>query len=150
MDVAAIVMGKPIFGIDTTLPGMLYAVYQKCPVFGGKVVSANLDDIKKEFGVRHAFVIEAGPGTPLDGLLGGVAIVADSWWYAQNARKKLKVTWDEGPTASQSSVGFATRAAELSKQAPTRTLRTDGDADGALKGAANGISLAAELEGFFS
>lgn len=139
VDVHAIVTGKPIFGMDVTLPGMLYAVYEKCPVFAGRVVSANLDDIKKEFGVRHAFVIEPGPNTPLDGLLGGVAIVADSWWYAQNARKKLKVVWDEGPTASQSSAGFAAKAAELSKQAPTRVLRTDGDPDGALKGAAKTV-----------
>jgi isoquinoline 1-oxidoreductase beta subunit len=133
VDNAAIVTGKPIFGIDVTLPGMLYAIYHKCPVFGGKVVSANLDVIKAEKGIRHAFVIEPGPNTPLDGLLGGVAIVADSWWYAQNARKKLQVTWDEGATASQSSAGFAARAAELIKQAPTRSLRNDGDADAALK-----------------
>ena len=38
----------PLFGIDTVVPGMLYAVFQKCPVFGGKVVSANLDDIKSD------------------------------------------------------------------------------------------------------
>ena len=136
VDNAAIVTGKPIFGIDVTLPGMLYAIYQKCPVFGGKVVSANLDVIKAEKGIRHAFVIEPGPNTQLDGLLGGVAIVADSWWYAQNARKKLQVTWDEGATASQGSAGFAARAAELIKQAPTRSMRADGDADAALKSAA--------------
>jgi isoquinoline 1-oxidoreductase beta subunit len=136
VDLPAIVTGKPIFGIDVTRPGMLYAVYVKCPVFAGKAVSANLDEIKREHGIKHAFIIEPGPNTPLDGLLGGVAIVADSWWYAQNARKKLKVTWDEGPTASQSSVAFAARAAELSKQPPTRMLRADGDANAALSSAA--------------
>jgi isoquinoline 1-oxidoreductase beta subunit len=139
VDVPAIVTGKPIFGIDVTQPGMLYAIYQKSPVFGGKVVSANLDEIKKEFGIKHAFVIEPGPNTPLDGLLGGVAIVADSWWYAQNARKKLKVKWDEGATVSQSSAGFTARAAEISKQAPAKTLRTDGDADAAITGSAKKV-----------
>ena len=70
-------IGKPIFSIDFTLPGMLYAVYQKAPVFGAKVATANLDDIKKLPGVRHAFVLEGG--TDLQQLLPGVAIVADSW-----------------------------------------------------------------------
>jgi len=139
VDIGAIVTGKPLFGIDKTLPGMMYAVYHKCPVFAGKVASANLDVIKKEPGVKHAFVIEPGPDTPLDGLLGGVAIVGDSWWLVNQARKKLDVTWDEGPTATQSSAGFAARAAELSKQAPARSIRTDGDADAALKTAAKTV-----------
>ncbi len=136
VDIPAIVTGKPIFGIDVTRPGMLYAVYVKCPVFAGKAVSANLDAIKREPGIKHAFIIEPAPNTPLDGLLGGVAIVADSWWYAQNARKKLQVTWDEGATASQSSAGFAARAAELAKQAPSRALRSDGNVDTALQNSA--------------
>ncbi len=136
VDIPAIVTGKPIFGIDVTRPGMLYAVYVKCPVFAGKAVSANLDAIKREPGIKHAFIIEPAPNTPLDGLLGGVAIVADSWWNAQNARKKLQVTWDEGATASQSSAGFAARAAELAKQAPSRALRSDGNVDTALQNSA--------------
>jgi len=133
VDNHAIVTGKPMFGIDVVVPGMQYAVFEKCPVFGGKAVSANLDEIKKEHGVRQAFLVEGG--TQLAGLLSGVAIIADSWWYAKNARQKLKVTWNEGATAEQSSVGFASRAAELSKQPPHRTLRKDGDVDAALVGA---------------
>jgi len=138
----AIVTGQPIFAIDVKVPGMLYAVFQKCGVFGGKVESANLDEIKKMPGVRHAFVVERPeitdavlPGDP--GLENGIAIVADNWWLAQSARKKLQVKWNEGPRASQSSVAFAQKAEEMIKQPPQRTIRADGDAEGALKSAAH-------------
>jgi isoquinoline 1-oxidoreductase subunit beta len=135
VDVPEIVTGKPIFGIDFTLPGMLHAVYEKCPVFGGKVVSANLDEIKGMPGVRHAFVVDAnvdlGPVMKSDpGLEPGIAIVADTWWQAQTARKKLQVKWDEGPGADQNSAAFETKTKELCAAKPQRTLKQDGDVDG--------------------
>ena len=115
VDTPAVVTGKPIFSIDFTLPGMLHAVYQKAPVFGAKVASANLDEIKKMSGVKDAFVLEGG--TDLTALLPGVAIVADSWYQANQARKALKVTWADHPTKAQSSVGFQTKADEMGKAA---------------------------------
>ena len=134
VDVKAIATGAPIFSIDFTVPGMLHAVFEKCPVFGGKVASANLDAIKALPGVRHAFVVDGG--SDLTSLLGGVAIVADTWWQAESARRKLEVTWNEGPAASQSSVGFATRAEQLSKEQPQFTVGRDGDPETALASAA--------------
>ncbi len=149
VDIPDIVAGKPIFGIDFTTPGMLYAVYHKCPVFGGKVASANIDEIKALPGVKHAFVVDAnvktGPiveGDP--GLEPGIAIVADTWWAANSARKKLNVKWDEGPAANQSSVEFAQRAKQLSTQPPQRTLKNDGNVEDAFKGA--GKVLEADYE----
>src|SRR5262245_47897188 len=116
VDNAAIVTGKPSFSIDLEPQGTLFAVFEKCPVFGGKVMSANLDDVKKLPGIKHAFVVDpAGQGN--NALASGVAIVGDSWWMANNARRTLKVVWDEGPVATQSSVGYAAQAKQLSSKA---------------------------------
>ena len=136
-----IVTGKPIYGIDVKVPGMLYATFQKCPVFGGKAVSANLDAIKAMKGVKHAFIVEGQPitgnfMTADPGLEPGVAIVADSWWAAKAAREKLEVKWDEGKWATADSAAMAKQAEALSKQAAARTLRKDGDVEAAYKGAA--------------
>jgi len=140
VDNAAIVTGEPLFGSDVQLPGMLYAVYDKCPVFGGKVLSANLDAVKALPGVRDAFVIDGTSN--LNGLMPGVAIVAESTWAAFSARKQLRVTWDEGKAAGQSWTGFVAKANELSKKPGAKVLRKDGDAAAALAKAAKTVEAA--------
>ena len=148
VDNMAIVTGKPAFSIDVDPdPSMLCAVYQKCPTFGGKVMSANVDEVKKAPGVKHVFVIDppappaagqrgGGPGGNVT-WAGGVAIVAENWWQAHNARNKvLKVTWDYGATRSQSSAGYmnqikalATKAAQ--EPAGGNASAKEGDAEAA-------------------
>jgi isoquinoline 1-oxidoreductase subunit beta len=134
VDNPRIVTGQPLFSIDFTVPGMLWATYEKCPVYAGRVRSANLDEIRKLPGVRRVFTVE-GTREPL-GLHGGVAIVADHWWAAQSARGKLKVEWDEGPTGAESTEGIARKAQELWAAQPGFTVRAEGDVEGALAGAA--------------
>ncbi len=144
VDNHALVTGKPLFGIDVSLPGLLHAVYQKCPVLAGKVKSANIDHIRKMPGVLHAFAVEgkiqgaAVPGSD-PGLEPGVAIVADTWWQAQTARRALKVEWDTGAgspdAAKQTSEGLDKQAAELLKQHPPYNVRSYGDTDTALESA---------------
>jgi isoquinoline 1-oxidoreductase beta subunit len=151
-DSPRIVRGQPIFGIDVEVPGMKYAAFEKCAVYAGKVVSANLDEIKALPGVTDAFIVK-GQTADLMGLMDGVAILADDWWTAKEARKKLKVVWDEGATAQQNSAGFEAKAQELSKMKPQTYLAARGAAadagdkaaaatEAALKGAAKTIEAA--------
>lgn len=109
VDNEALVRGEPLFGIDQSLPGLLHAVYQKCPAIGGTVKSANLNDIKKMPGVRQAFVLE-GNGNAAE-LLGGVCILADTTWQAFRAKRALQVEWDES-NASKDSWSKATQEAQ--------------------------------------
>jgi isoquinoline 1-oxidoreductase beta subunit len=140
VDNEKIVTGQKLFAIDFTAPGMLHAVFVKCPVFGGTVASANLDAIRAMPGVKHAFVVTGG--TDLTTLAPGVAIVADTYWQARTAREALQVTWNEGSTAAQSSTGWAQRAAELAPQVPAQWLRNDGDVDAALATASKTVEAA--------
>ena len=136
-----IVTGKPIYSIDLEPEGMLYAAFEKCPVFGGTVVSANLDEIRALPGIQHAFIVDAA-GEGRNARASGVAIVADSWWVANSARRQLQVRWDEGPVATQSSAGYAAQAQDLSagaSQPPTgegRGIAKIGDVEAAFANAA--------------
>jgi len=131
VDNPLILSGKPLFGCDTRLDGMLYAVFQKCPSFGGKVRSANVDEIRALPGVTHAFIVEGKDA--LEGLLPGVAIVATSWWAAQSARQALRVDWVTHH--ADSSAEYERQAAGLKGEAG-ETLRADGNVEKALDSAA--------------
>jgi isoquinoline 1-oxidoreductase beta subunit len=130
VDNPKILTGQSLFGCDVRLEGMLYAVYEKCPTFGGNVRNANIDQVRKLPGVTHAFVVEGGDD--LTGLLPGVAIVAKTWWQAQSARKQLRVDWDTGH--SDSTADFDRQADTLREKAG-EVLREDGEVERTLDSA---------------
>lgn len=139
VDSPKVVTGQPLFGIDTVVPGMLHAVFVKCPVFAGKVASANVDAVKVLPGIKHCFVVEGG--SDLSGLLGGVAIVGDNWWRVSQAREKLEVTWTEGPAAAYSTASFDD-AAKRSLKAAAKSIAAEGDAAANLASAAQRVEAA--------
>lgn len=140
VDIPSMITGKPLFGIDVQLPGMLHAVYVKSPAFGAKLASANLEAIKVLPGVRDVFAI-AGTAD-LKGLMPGIAIVADSTWAAISARKQLRTTWEESPVEGDSRAGFGARARELAGKPGAQTLRSDGDVGRALAEATKTVESA--------
>ncbi len=119
--------GQPLFGCDVRLDGMLYAVFEKCPTFKGKVGEANVEEIRNLPGVTHAFVVD-GTGDP-EGLQSGVAIVATTWWAANSARRRLRVSWVTDH--SDSTLDYDRQAKVLLEQTG-EVLRSDGDVDAAL------------------
>jgi len=133
VDNEAIVTGKPLFGIDTVVPGMLYATYTKCPAVGGSVKSANLAEIKKMPGVVNAFVLK-GTGKPAE-VMPGVAIVAKTTWQAFAAKKALKIVWDESSASEDSWTAAQAKAKDIAKQPGETVLENSGNVDGALSGA---------------
>ena len=124
-DVPAKVDGRARYGVDTRVPGMVYAAVKASPVFGGKVASFDPAAVANRRGVLKVVEIP-----------GGVALVADNTWRAQQALDALPVKWDEGAGAAHSSDSiFAGMEAALKKG----ELKKDwavGDADAALRGAA--------------
>ncbi|HEY6815271.1 MAG TPA: molybdopterin cofactor-binding domain-containing protein [Croceibacterium sp.] len=135
IDSPRIVRGEPIFGVDTQLPGMVYAAYERSPVFGAKLRSANLDAVKAQPGVLDAFVIE-GNGNA-EQLVDGVAIIAKNWWIANQARKHLQIEWDNGEWASHSSKGYdAAARAAMAGGKPQDQIVASGDVDAAFASAA--------------
>ncbi|MDH4124351.1 MAG: molybdopterin-dependent oxidoreductase [Gammaproteobacteria bacterium] len=137
VDNEQIVTGQPLFGIDTQLPGMLYACYIKCPATGGRVRAANLDEIRALPGVLDAFVIEGND--VMTELMPGLAIVGESTWATQKARASLRVDWDESTASKDSWTDLVRQATALADQPGSATLRDDGDVTRAFEAAAQTV-----------
>lgn len=95
-----IATGKPIFGIDAKVDGMVYASFVKCPSIGGVAKSANLEAVRALPGVIDAVILDGTPG-PYNfdiresyAIQSGIAIVGKDTWSTFKAREALKVDWD--------------------------------------------------------
>ncbi len=137
VDNEALMRGEPLFGIDQNVPGMKYAVYQKCDSIGGSVISANLDEIKAMNGVLDAFVLE-GNGNAGE-LLPGVAIVADNTWSAIQAKRALKIEWDESEASTDSWSNAMQEAERLRHESGPRVVDS-GDVDKAFDDSTKQVS----------
>lgn len=83
--------GSAIFGIDVQVPDMVYATVERCPVIGGTLKSFDASEALKMSGVIKVDKVERIVG--IYSFI-GVAVIANSYWTAMQARKKLKIEWD--------------------------------------------------------
>ena len=138
VDAPAMVTGKAQYGIDTRLPGMLYAVVARPPVYGGKVVSVDAAESLKVPGVLKVVEIEQSAAPAQFNPVGGVAVVATNTWAAIQGRRALKVVWNDGPNGSYDSVAFKA-AMEESARKPGKVVRDNGNLDAGMASAAKKI-----------
>jgi len=117
------VSGAAVFGLDVRVPGMVYAVVARCPVFGGHVRTFDPTPALAVPGVQRVVQISSG-----------VAVVAERTWAAFQGKKALKIEWDEGATARWSSDGIWSAFAAAATR-PGEVVRAVGDVDANLKAA---------------
>src|SRR6202012_2275312 len=120
--------GEAKFGIDARQQGQLYAAIMSCPVFGGKLVSVGESPIKGAAGAKQVVKLDDA-----------VAVVADNYWRANEALKKLKPVWDGGAAAHTNSAQFAQEYRDA-LDGPLTTARNDGNAKSAIAKAAHVIT----------
>ena len=118
LDTPAKTNGTAVFGIDVNMPGMAYAALEQCPVIGGKVVSFDAAKAKSMPGVIDVVQIPDG-----------VAVVANSWWRANMARKALTIVWDEGAGAALDEKSMLAGIRAASKTGKPIPIKAVGDAD---------------------
>ena len=130
VDSLELVTGTGDFGIDTRVPDMLYGAYATSPAVHGKVVSANLDEIRQQPGIVGAWIVK-GDGNVRE-LIDGVGIVGENTWVVEQARKKLKVEWDESEASKDSWAAFKAYAESVDAKVGPGEVAKRGDVEAAL------------------
>ena len=133
LDTPLKINGSAKFGIDTRLPGMLYAAVAACPVFGGKLKSYDAAAIKSRRGIHSVVPLE-----------GAVAVVADRFWRAKEALLAMPIEWDAGAAGGTDSAQFR-KVYREALDGPAQTARSDGDAAKAIASAAKQVEALYEV-----
>jgi isoquinoline 1-oxidoreductase subunit beta len=113
-------MGRAVFTQDVTLPAMLTAVVAHPPRFGGTVKSFDASEAKKIKGVREVVQVSSG-----------VAVLADSFWPAKQARDLLQIEWDDSKAYRGSTPEIFAEYRRL-VETPGAIARKDGNGAAAL------------------
>jgi isoquinoline 1-oxidoreductase beta subunit len=133
VDVPLKINGTAQYGIDTRVPGMVYAAILACPVPTGKLASVDEGPVQ---GMRGVIKVVKLPEA--------VAVVADSYWRAKQALARLQPEWNTGALAQTDSIQFS-RDYRAAIEKPGAVARNNGDADNAIAGAATKLEATYEV-----
>ncbi|WDE06162.1 xanthine dehydrogenase family protein molybdopterin-binding subunit [Thalassomonas viridans] len=138
VDIDEIVTGSPLFGLDMEMPGMVYAVIERCPYFHGGIKSFNdnktlavpgviktvkIDKVIRENGIKE--------------IAAGIGVIATSYWAAVQGRKALEIQWQQGPWSGESSESLMADFKRFCQgEESGKTLLSTGDLDQAFKDSA--------------
>ena len=131
-DLPEIVTGKAVFGMDATMPGMVYASVEHPPVLGQKIKSYDDKATLRVPGVQKTLTIETFKPPHQFQPLGGVVVIADNTWAAFKGRAGLKIEWDinSSPHSVYNSAPFR-KTLEATSRQPGKVVRNVGDVDAA-------------------
>ncbi|HEA23231.1 hypothetical protein LCGC14_0753890 [marine sediment metagenome] len=138
VDIDKIITGKPLFGLDYKVDGMVYAAVLRPPAFGQELESYDASEAKALPGVIDVITI----GKKMNALLGGeetnwtvqmnatekVVVIAKTTWDAFKGKKAIKAQWKE--TSALESTEFQDKKLNaLLDGTEFTTLREDGDVE---------------------
>ncbi|MGK9051581.1 molybdopterin cofactor-binding domain-containing protein [Neorhizobium petrolearium] len=125
VDLLAKVRGEPVFGMDVVLPDMLHASIRHAPVFGARISRiANEAEVRAQPGVKDVAVIDGRQ----------VAVVADSWWQAEQAASLLDIAWTQTEAADVTSAEMSARLKTALRSAEPYENINEGDVGAAIAG----------------
>ncbi len=133
-----IMTGAAQYGIDARAEGMLFAVIARSPVLGGRIATIDSAEAERIPGVIKVVKLQGTVPSATFHPLEGVAVISTDTWIAMQARRALKIQWDDGSNGGYESSAYRVQL-EQAARAPGPVLRTTGDVDGALAGAAHKI-----------
>ncbi|MDH3977846.1 MAG: molybdopterin-dependent oxidoreductase, partial [Gammaproteobacteria bacterium] len=123
-DVPAKVTGTALFGIDIVLPGMLIAAVLRPPQIGSQLLGFDVSAAERSEGVYRVFPIHSG-----------IAVVAQSWWHANQALQKIEAEWSETSLVATDVSDIHRLQAEQLDAGELIEARDDGDVEAAFNAA---------------
>lgn len=143
VDSAAIVSGRPLYGLDVRVPGMLFACIARPPRFGARLLRFDDTQARAVPGVRQVIVLETTGNDYLQ--RGGVAVLAGNTWAAIKGRNALDIEWDSGQQPAEDSATLRRQFREILDNPDLPVIREDGDVKMALSHAATVLEATYEV-----